>query len=236
MIGSANGQVHKIIRVVATSETSWEDAARAGVAEAMKTIHDLRSATVVKADMLLAEGGVARYRVKLEMAFQLDRSRLGDDGVAGVDVHRYLIVANHTLPSPALQQWVDAKEAIGPAEFHVLVPESNRPLVYTDPTGGVDPQMNHITDYDRLVALEEAEERLDAFRKSFAGRGSRLTGEVGVGDPVSAVQRVMDRAAFDEIVVATQPIGISRWFKLDLPARLERHFRLPVTHLVEQES
>lgn len=233
MVGVASGQVHKIIRVVSTSDVSWEDAARAGVREAVKSIHDLRSATVVESDMVVRDGGVTRYRVKLEMAFQLDRSRLAEDDGPAVEVHRYLIVANKTLPGPALHDWIRDKASAGPSEFHILVPESNRSLVYTDPTGGVDPSMMHIADYDRLVALEEAEARLDAFRKAFADFDARLTGEVGIGDPVSAVQRVMGRAAFDEIVVSTGPSGISGKLRLDLPSRLERHFKLPVTHLVQ---
>lgn len=236
MVDFASGQVHKVIRVVATSETSWEDAARAGVREAVKTIHDLSSAAVIDADILLREDGIARFRVKLEMAFQLDRSRTANSQGLSVDVRRYLIVANKTLPSEALAEWVQEKESAGPAEFHVLVPESARTLVYVDPTGGVDPQMAHIADHDRLVALEDAEERLDAFRDAFTHLSSRLTGEVGVGDPILAAQRVMDRSSFDEIVVSTRPGGVSRWLKLDLPARLERHFKLPVTHLVQESD
>lgn len=235
MIGIADGQVHKVVRVVATSADSWEDAARAGVSEAAKTINDLHTATVVETDTVIREGAIVRYRVKLEMGFQLDRSRLTDDGMTSV-ARRYLILANQTLPSPGLHELINEKAAVGRSEFHILVPEAPSNPLYYDPTSGFDHQLAEVGATERLIALEEAEERLDSFRRSFAHFGPAITGEVGVGDPVSATRRVMDRATFDEIIVSTLPVGISRWLKLDLPARLERTFHLPVTHLVPDPS
>ena len=233
--GPRTGQVHKVIRVVATSEHSWEDAARAGVAEAVKTIHDLRTAAVVEADAVIRDGAITRYRVKLEMAFQLDRSRPSEAGKGTVDVRRYLVVANQTLPSPGLAELVAEKASVGPSEFHVLVPEGPRTVVFHDPSELAAAHVVEVGDHERLLAMEEAEERLDAFRSEFAALGARLTGEVGLGDPLTAIQRVMDRASFDEIIVSTLPVGLSRWLKLDLPARVERTFGLPVTHLVQDE-
>jgi flavin-binding protein dodecin len=230
------GQVHKIIRVVATSAESWEDAARAGVAEAVKTIHDLTSATLIKADLVTRDGKVDRYRVKLEMAFQLDRSRAAEDGNEVVDVRRYLVVANQTLPSPGLAELITEKASIGPSEFHVLVPEGPLPVVAHDPIDGLAPNVAPIDEGARLRALAEADERLDAFRRRFAQLGSRLSGEVGLGDPMTAVHRVMARSSFDEIIVSTLPVGISRWVGMDLPSRLERSFDLPVIHLVQGDS
>jgi GABA permease len=226
------GQVHKVIRVVATSPHSWEDAARAGVAEAVKSIRDLRGATVVQADLVVVDGAVSRYRVKLEMAFQLDRSRPAADPDDTVHVRRYLVVANQTLPSPGLAALLEEKASTGPAEFHVLVPEGAPPVIIQDPAEGLAPQLAPVDEGERLRALGEAEERLDEFRRRFAYLGLGLSGEVGLGDPLAAVERVMGRSSFDEIIVSTLPTGVSRWLKLDLPSRLERAHRLPVTHLV----
>jgi GABA permease len=234
MGGPRAGQVHKVVRVVATSGTSWEDAARQGVAEAVKTIDDLGTATVVEADAVVRDGAVAGYRVKLEMAFQLDRSRLAGPGPVTVEVRRYLVVANQTLPSQDLAAVLAEKVAAGPAEFHVLVPEGLRTVVFHDPTELAAVHVVEIGDQERLLAMEEAEKRLDSFRNELSGLGARLTGEVGFGDPMSAVHRVMERSSFDEIIVSTLPVGLSRWLKLDLPARLERAFKLPVTHLVQE--
>ncbi|MEL7207526.1 MAG: dodecin domain-containing protein [Actinomycetota bacterium] len=237
------GQVHKVIRIVGTSPDSWEGAAASAVAEAGKTISDLREATVVEADALVGDGGLATYRVKLEVAFQLDRSRPAstDAGAVSaterVDVRRYLILANQTLASPGLQELVSERASVGPAEFHVLVPESPPSAVYADPTSGpFDHHLVTAAAEDRLVALAEAEERLDAFRMAFAHLGPKLTGEVGLGDPVTATRRVMERSSFDEIIVSTLPPGLSRWLKMDLATRLERAFKLPVVALVQEPA
>jgi flavin-binding protein dodecin len=230
----AAGQVHKIVRVIGTSPTSWEAASQAAVAEAAKTIQDLGSATLVEADLLVGDGQVAQYRVKLEMVFQLDRSRLSQDGAEVVRVRRYLVVANQTLASPALHQIIAERDSTGPAEFHVLVPESPRPAVpVVDPAGRVDITLP-ATEHDRLIALQEAEERLESFRQAFAHLGGRLSGEVGLGDPLAAARRVMEYASFDEIIVSTLPPGVSRWLKMDLPNRLHRAFDVPVIPLIQE--
>lgn len=236
MEGNADGQVHKVISVVATSDSSWEDATRAGVDEAVKTVHDLRTATVVEADLVVREGAAASYRVKLEMSFQLDRSRRSDGAISSVTVRRYLIIANQTLPSPGLHELIDERASANPSEFHILVPEAPPAVIYNDPHSTFDHHLAETGKYDRLIAEQEANERLDSFKASFAHLGPSLTGEVGVGDPVSATRRVMDRATFDEIIVSTLPIGISRWVRLDLPARLKRSFHLPVTHLEQDRQ
>ena len=77
-------------------------------------------------------------------------------------------------------------------------------------------------------------ERLATFRQLFDDLETTMTGEVALGDPVVATSRVMQRATFDEIVVSTNPPGISRWLKLDLPTRLERAFEVPVTVITQQ--
>lgn len=231
-VRAQSGQVLKIVRLVATSEDSWEDAARNGVAEATKTIDDLTGATLIKADLVARDGLPLTYRVKLEMAFQLDRSRLAPDTAETVRVRRYLVLANRTLPSPGLASVLEEKASTGRSEFHILVPEHPARAIVADPADAGIGGVVEVSEQARLEALAEAEERLDAFRSRFSPLGARLTAEVGLGDPLHAAQRVMDRASFDEIIVSTLPIGVSRWIKLDLPSRLERAFGLPVTHLV----
>ena len=72
------------------------------------------------------------------------------------------------------------------------------------------------------------------FRRAFAHLGGALSGEVGLGDPILAARRVIDRSSFDEIIVSTLPPGVSRWLKLDLPNRLQRTFELPVVSIVQE--
>lgn len=229
-----DGQVHKVVRVVATSPLSWEDAARTGVAEGSKTIVDLHTAKITEADSLIRDGKVVLYRVKLEMAFQLDRSRLDSVLDEIVGVRRYLVIANQTLASPALHELVRERCTYGRAEFHVLVPKARRMMVGADPLTGVIAD-TLVEDQIRLdeQAYDDALDRLDDFRQAFAELGDSLSGEVGVGDPVAAARRVMERSSFDEIIVSTLPAGISRWLHLDLPARLQRAFSVPVISLVQ---
>ena len=61
VIKPADGQVHKVIRLVATSPHSWEDAARGGVQEAARTIADLHVAQVTEMDTVV-DGGSIRER------------------------------------------------------------------------------------------------------------------------------------------------------------------------------
>lgn len=62
--------VHKIIELVGTSPTSWEDAARAAVETAAKTMRDLRIAEVTRLDMKIEDGKVVAYRARVSMSFK----------------------------------------------------------------------------------------------------------------------------------------------------------------------
>lgn len=231
-----DGTVFKVVRIVATSTRSWEDAARAAVGEAAKTITDLRSARVIESDLVVGDGVVTLFRVKLELAFQLDRLRILADG-AEVAVRRYLIIANRTLAGPGLHELVNERLAMGPAEFHILVPEETQHLMASgDPISGfVDPEVATLVEL-RARFREEAEQRLESFMEAFSRLGSSMSGEVGSADPIVATRRVMERSSFDEIIVSTLPLGPSRWLKLDLPARLRRSFPIPVVPLISAED
>ncbi len=62
--------VHKIVELVGSSPTSWEDAARAAVETAAKTMRDLRIAEVTRLDMKIEEGKVVAYRARVTMSFK----------------------------------------------------------------------------------------------------------------------------------------------------------------------
>jgi len=67
--------VYKVIEVIGTSSTSWEDAAAEAVKTAGDTIRDLRVAEVVKQDIHLEEGGAITYRTKLQLSFKYEPDR-----------------------------------------------------------------------------------------------------------------------------------------------------------------
>ncbi len=64
------GSVYKVIEVVGTSKTSWEDAAKVAVETAAKSLEDLRIADVVKQDVTIEQGKVTGYRVRLTLSFK----------------------------------------------------------------------------------------------------------------------------------------------------------------------
>ena len=232
--------VHKVIRLVATHPDSWEDAARVGVAEATKTMRDLAMAKVTELDVTIDDAGVRRHRVKLELAFRLDRRRPGAAaGAADVEVRRYLVVANQTLAGAELRDVVAGRVAAGPAEFHVLVPATyskefsaaRRLALTADPTVGYTVGELAFVELTDVAGIAQATERLDAQLDALRSAGADVTGEVGDADPLTAIATVLSRGSFDEIILSTLPPGISRWLNLDLPSRVERSFSLPVTHV-----
>jgi flavin-binding protein dodecin len=64
--------VYKVIEVIGTSSTSWEDAAAAAVKTTAESIRDLRVAEVVKQDIHLDESGAITYRTKLQLSFKYE--------------------------------------------------------------------------------------------------------------------------------------------------------------------
>ena len=65
--------VYKVIELVGTSTQSWEQAAKAAVDRAAKSLRDLRVAEVVKLDLQLdAAGNVEAYRAKLNISFKFE--------------------------------------------------------------------------------------------------------------------------------------------------------------------
>ena len=64
--------VYKVIELVGTSTESWEKAAAVAVKRASKTLRDLRIAEVSQLDMVLNEGKVESYRVKLKVSFKYE--------------------------------------------------------------------------------------------------------------------------------------------------------------------
>lgn len=62
--------VYKIIELVGSSKTSWEDAAKKAVEVASKSLKELRVAEIVKLDMTIEDGKVALYRAKVSVSFK----------------------------------------------------------------------------------------------------------------------------------------------------------------------
>jgi len=64
------GGVYKVVEVIGTSGTSWEDAARNAVKTASKSLRDLRIAEVTKLDVKVENGKVTAFRTRLALSFK----------------------------------------------------------------------------------------------------------------------------------------------------------------------
>jgi flavin-binding protein dodecin len=65
--------VYKVIEIIGTSKTSWEDAAKMAVELAGKHLRELRVAEVMAQDLVIsAEGKVEAYRTKLSVSFKYE--------------------------------------------------------------------------------------------------------------------------------------------------------------------
>lgn len=67
------GSTYKIIELVGTSDTSWEEAATTAVETAGESLKDLRIAEVTKLDMSIENGKVNMYRARLNVSFKYQK-------------------------------------------------------------------------------------------------------------------------------------------------------------------
>jgi flavin-binding protein dodecin len=68
-----NESTYKIIELVGTSASSWEDAAKNAVETASKTLKDLRVAEITKLDLKIENGKMAAYRARVNLSFKYER-------------------------------------------------------------------------------------------------------------------------------------------------------------------
>jgi flavin-binding protein dodecin len=64
--------VYKVIELIGTSTKSWNEAAKAAVERAAETLRDLRIAEVIAQDVVITDGKVEAYRVKMKVSFKYE--------------------------------------------------------------------------------------------------------------------------------------------------------------------
>lgn len=64
--------VLKVIEVLASSKTSWEDATKNAIEKASKSVKHIRSAYVQDQSVTVKDGKVTEFRVNLKITFELD--------------------------------------------------------------------------------------------------------------------------------------------------------------------
>ena len=134
---------------------------------------------------------------------------------------RYLVLANQTASSPelisAVRQMVQQETD---AEFVLLVPATP-----------VEDLLDWQDGDNETIAKRTAQ----AAKEQLERAGAKVVRtEVGDPSPVKAIEDELQRheEKYDRIVISTLPLQRSRWGALDQPRRIERRFKLPVTHIV----
>jgi hypothetical protein len=133
-----------------------------------------------------------------------------------------LVVANRTAESPELLEALRARVVQGPCEFTLLVPSTPHGLAWAA---------------DMHAGGDEAEQHRRAFVEELREEGLNVVeAKVGDPDPLAAIQDECNFNEYDELIVSTLPLHISKWLKVDLPRKAEAATGLPVKHVVGSSS
>jgi hypothetical protein len=124
-----------------------------------------------------------------------------------------LVVANVTATSQELLNALLSVAKRSPASFSLILPA-------TAFGGG------------RSAATDQLRAAIAAMRAA----GLEADGVVGDADPFVAVAEAWDPKLYDEIIVSTLPMRLSKWMRAGLPERIGRHTGAPVTHVVSQPA
>jgi hypothetical protein len=128
-----------------------------------------------------------------------------------------LVVAHQTAATPGLLEAVRGRAQHGPATFHLVVPQQAHGIHRL-----VDPEDSGVDEAERVLEV--------ALPKLSEAAGQEVTGSVGDAEPLMAIQDAVNLGDYDEIIISTLPLGLSRWLKLDLVSKA-RGLGLPVTHV-----
>jgi hypothetical protein len=110
-------------------------------------------------------------------------SRRGDH----LDMRHYLVVANRTLDTPVLEEWVARRLAEEPVHVHLIVPAARA-------EGRIR--------WAEEEARDNARRRLHRARYRLRALGALVGGEIGPEDPLEAMSDALRRRPYDLALVA----------------------------------
>ena len=143
-------------------------------------------------------------------------------------MRRYLIVANQTLGGEQLTAKITECVNGGPCRFYLVAPVTQTEASDQWAAGGLD---GGVIPGAYKIAKALAEGRLKQELNRLHEAGADADGEVVDPHPIDAIRKLSSREEIDEIIVSTLPRRLSRWMAMDLPHRLRRATKLPVTHI-----
>lgn len=126
---------------------------------------------------------------------------------------RILILAYRTAATPPLIAAVRDRATEGSCEFTLLVPDASGSSASEDARATLELA---------IPLLEDA-------------AGGRVEGLIGEADAFAAVRSAHEREPFDEAIISTLPTSVSRWLRVDVPARVRR-LGLPVTVITPRRA
>jgi len=133
-----------------------------------------------------------------------------------------LVVANRTAESPELLEALKQRAAGDDCEFTLLVPSTPHGLAWAA---------------DMYSGEDEAEAHRRGFLDELRQEGLNVRdAKVGDSDPLAAVCDECNTGSYDELIVSTLPLHVSKWLKLDLPHKAGHATGLPVRHVVAKSS
>src|ERR1700733_7341452 len=128
-----------------------------------------------------------------------------------------LVVAHQTAATPGVLDAARERSQRGPVRFHLVAPRQPHGIhKLVDPQDASEEEAQRVLE----IALPKLSEAADA----------EVTGSIGDPEPLMAIHDAVNLGGYDEIIVSTLPLGISRWLKLDLISKT-RGLGLPVTHV-----
>lgn len=131
---------------------------------------------------------------------------------------RVLVIADALLRAEQLSRLVRVRSGDRSAEVLVVSPALNSPL------------RHWTSDEDR--ARVDAAARLDAELAQLAEHGIRARGQVGVDDPVQAMDDALRTFPADEVVIATPAVERRNWLERGVVERARQGSAVPVDHVV----
>jgi hypothetical protein len=135
---------------------------------------------------------------------------------------RVLVVAHKTAATPPLIDAVRERAQRGPCSFTLVVPKAAHGLHRV-----VDPEDQEV---------DEAQATLDhALPLLEQATGDKVEGMIGDAEPLAAIHDAVNLHGFDEIIISTLPVRVSRWLKLDLPSKAAG-LGLPVTTITPDDD
>jgi hypothetical protein len=137
-----------------------------------------------------------------------------------MELKRILIVANRSATGSDLIEEVRDRARYDDAYFTLVVPASPAPDRWV---------------WDPSAEAEGARQRLAEALILLGATGARVDGLIGDADPYAAVNDVLSKETYDEVILSTLPASGSSWARNGLARRIERSWCIPVRQVSERE-